>query len=221
MSVRFFQLSIAIGCLGTVAITLPLFFEPQLAGRWCDANMIWRECYREWLGSLSGWAAFAGALLGSGLLLAHLKQLHRQSDLLIAQLQRHDLNLVSSEGRGGVIMRSVAARIQRRAATMSEQLDHGESIEEQRFGLDLARDDLTWARQVAPMELLGAFVMLEHRCSSIDYQLDTIKFTEELIKQKLKPALEEIAEEAGQILDLDYTPFNKKVRPHFHVPTDA
>jgi hypothetical protein len=50
----------------TVLLLLPVL-EPELPGRWCADGENWRVCYRNWLSSLSGWAAFIAAFF-AGLL---------------------------------------------------------------------------------------------------------------------------------------------------------
>jgi hypothetical protein len=44
--------------LGALAI-----WAPTLPYSWCAPGEIWRVCYREWLGAVSGWAAFAAAII--------------------------------------------------------------------------------------------------------------------------------------------------------------
>lgn len=39
----------------------------DLPGRWCDDNEIRAVCYRNWLGAVSGWAAFAAAVVAGWL----------------------------------------------------------------------------------------------------------------------------------------------------------
>jgi hypothetical protein len=53
-------MAIGVGLL-FVALALLAVFEPALPGRWCETESQWRVCYREWLGSISGWAAIVAA----------------------------------------------------------------------------------------------------------------------------------------------------------------
>jgi hypothetical protein len=60
---------VAIAALATAAalfVLLPVF-EPEFPGRWCADAEPWRVCYRNWLSSVSGWAAFIAAFF-AGLL---------------------------------------------------------------------------------------------------------------------------------------------------------
>ncbi|ODA67109.1 hypothetical protein A7A08_01855 [Methyloligella halotolerans] len=218
MRIKLLRIALAASFALLLLVFLPLPFEPELPGRWCDDGAIWRDCYRNWLGSLAGWAAFAGALLGSALLIEHLNQLRRQSDLSLAQLQRHDLILTSAEGRGGIILRRTASAIKRRAAIMALSLKHKRPIEMHRFAEDLKGDELSWARQVAPIEVLGPFIHLEDHCGSFDAQIASLGNINISNSVAYVTRLKIIEAQADAVLNAEHTSVVSKFRPHFNTP---
>jgi hypothetical protein len=44
-------------------LAMPMLVDIHLPGQWCDNQEVRATCYRNWLAALSGWAAFAAAIL--------------------------------------------------------------------------------------------------------------------------------------------------------------